>query len=98
MVIHIADYGVPSAGGYGAASIGNDPGVLIPAATEPGTVVSINITEAVKQAMGLGASFVAFRIQTATVTDNDGLNDVWFFASANWGTPSYRPAIQVSYR
>jgi hypothetical protein len=98
VVIHIADYGTPSAAGYGAASIGNDPGVLIPAATEPDRVVSIDVTEAAKQAMGLGASFVAFRIQTATVTDNDGLNDVWFFASANHETLSYRPAIPVSYR
>lgn len=97
-VIHIADYGTPSAVGYGAASIGNDPGVLIPAATEPLSVVSIDVTEAVKQAMESGASFVAFRIQTATVTNNDGLNDVWFFASANYETLSYRPAIQVSYR
>jgi len=98
VVIHIADYETPSAAGYWAESIGNDPGVLIPAATDPLSVVSIDVTEAVKQAMELGASFVAFRIQTATVTDNDSLNDVWFFASANNDNPSYHPAIQVSYR
>jgi hypothetical protein len=32
------------------------------------------------------------------VTDNDALNDAWFFASANNETPGYRPSLIVSYR
>jgi hypothetical protein len=97
VVIHIADYGTTSAAGYGATSIGNDPGVLILATTEPDAVVSVDVTDAIKQAMELEASFVAFRIQTETETDNDSLNDVWFFASANHDNSSYHPTIQISY-
>ncbi len=98
MVVHVADYGTPSQAAYSAASIGNDPGVLIAAGSEPDVVVTIDVTAAVKQAQALGASFVAFRIQTAAETDNDGLNDVWFFASANSPNAAARPVIRVSYR
>lgn len=44
-VIHIADPGAFNAASYGAPSIGNNPGVLIPAGTEPGSVVSIHVKE-----------------------------------------------------
>jgi hypothetical protein len=60
LVIHIAGDGVPTAADYGAPSLGNDPGVLIPAAGTPGEVVSVEATAAVKQALAAGASFVVF--------------------------------------
>ncbi len=98
VVVHVADYGTPSQAAYGAASIGNDPGVLIGGATEPEGLVAIDVTNAVKQAITAGASVVAFRIQTVDVTDRDDLNDVWFFASANNPNSAAWPAMRVSYR
>ena len=95
-VIHIADPGAFGAVSYGAPSIGNDPGVLIPAGSEPGSVVSINVKKAVQQALRAGSPFVTFRIQTNTETDRDGLNDVWFFASADNSDPATRPIIEVN--
>jgi len=81
LVVHIADYGTPSPAAYGSASLGNDPGVLIPATTDPvvSPSVSIDATAAIQQALRIGEQFAAFRIQTATESDLDGCNDVWFF-------------------
>ncbi|MEO5922976.1 MAG: hypothetical protein ABIR70_04030 [Bryobacteraceae bacterium] len=94
VVLHVADYGTPDLADYNAASIGNDPGILIAAAVQPsGASMSINIAAALQQAITAGFSFVTFRIQTATETDNDGLNDIWFFASADNATASHRPFL-----
>jgi len=75
IVVHV-DYGTPGGGAYAAPSIVNDPGVLIPAGVEPGSVVSIDVTQALQHALDAGSPLVAFRIQTAIETDGDGLNDV----------------------
>jgi hypothetical protein len=96
IVVHIADYAVPNGGIYVAPSIGNDPGVLIPAGVEPGSVVSIDMARAMQQALDAGSSFVAFRIQTAVETDGDDLNDQWFFWSADYQNVEARPVIEYS--
>jgi hypothetical protein len=96
VVIHIADYGDPGQEDYSAPSIGNNPGMLIQRNTQPSSVVSIDVTGAVRRAMRLGESFVAFRIQTATESDNDCFSDRWHFASADNPEASYRPTIQVN--
>jgi hypothetical protein len=94
-VIHIADSPVPTAADYGSPSVGNDPGTLIAAGVEGTTTVTVDATKAVQQALDAGQGFVAFRIQPAVETDGDGLNDLWFFASANRPTSALRPRLEV---
>jgi hypothetical protein len=94
-VIHIADDGAVNAADYGSPSVGNDPGVLIPAAVNPGDSVTVEATKAVQQALAAGRSFVVFRIQTSVETDGDGLNDLWFLASANNLVSARRPSLDI---
>jgi hypothetical protein len=54
---------------------------------------SLDVKAAMQQAINSGFSFVTFRIQTATETDNDGGNDLWFFTSANALDPAQQPNI-----
>jgi hypothetical protein len=94
-VIHIADSPEPTAADYGSPSIGNDPGTLVAAGVEAAATVSVDATQAVRQALNAGQGFVAFRVQTAVETDGDGLNDLWFFASGNRQTSALRPRLEV---
>ncbi|MFN7922631.1 MAG: hypothetical protein U0Q16_21180 [Bryobacteraceae bacterium] len=96
VVVHIGD-GVPLAAGYTTPSIGNDPGALISGASQPNSpIFTIDVKAAMQQAINAGFAFVTFRVQTAAETDNDGLNDLWFFAAADSGFPSERPAINYA--
>jgi hypothetical protein len=95
-VIHIADPGTPDATDYQSASIGNDPGILIAAGVDPPSLVSIDVKDAMQDAIDNGASFVAFRIQTATETDSDGCNDVWFIATEEAVAAATRPFLAFS--
>lgn len=95
LVVHVADYDSPDASDFNSVSIGNDPGVLIGAGVEAGAFLSIDVTAAVQQAINSSADFVAFRLETAVESDLDGLNDIFFFASANNTDASLRPTIEV---
>jgi hypothetical protein len=93
-IIHIADYVTPSADAYNSPSIGNDPGTIIPAGFQPLTrQVSLDVKAAMQQAINSGFAYVTFRIQTATETDNDGQNDLWFFTSGNALDPAQQPNL-----
>ena len=78
---------------YGSPSTGNDPGVLIPANSEPGATVSIDVTAALQQAIDTGAQYVAFRIQSAVETDGDSLNDTFGFDSGDATDAGLRPKL-----
>jgi hypothetical protein len=101
-VVHVPDYCLTKAGDgidcrtlddYNAPSLGNDPGVLIPAGNEPFATVQVDVTAAVLQALTARLPYVAFRIQTAIETDFDGNNDVWFVGAADSSTAGLRPAL-----
>lgn len=94
-VVHIADPGTPDATDYQSASIGNDPGTLIATGVEPPSLVSIDVTAAMQERIGNGASFIGFRIQTATETDYDGCNDVWFIRTEEFPELGGQPFIEV---
>jgi hypothetical protein len=98
-VIHIADYGrTASIAAYDTPSIGNDPGVVWGAnnVTSLG-LPPIDVTAAVIQARQAGYRFVTFRIQTVIETDNDGKQDVWYFAaSERANSPQYRPTLTIN--
>jgi len=96
-VIHISDYVLPNGGAYSSASLGNNPGTLIAAGAQPAArQVSIDVKAAMQQAINSGFSFVTFRLQTATETDGDNNNDLWFFASGDATDPAQRPFIEYA--
>ncbi|MEO8458505.1 MAG: hypothetical protein ABI559_11930, partial [Chloroflexota bacterium] len=84
------------ASAYGANSIGNDPGVLIPAGMQPGATVKINVTSAVFSAIQSGATYVAFRIQAAVETDNGSSNNTFGFWSGD--AAEHRPKLTYALR
>jgi hypothetical protein len=80
-VVHTADPETPDASDYHAASLGNDPGVLIGSGVEPAALVSIDVKAAMQERLDSSAPFIGFRIETATEWDGDDCNDVWFIAT-----------------
>lgn len=96
-VIHIADYGrTVSSAVYNASSIGNDPGVLWGADNVTDyQLPPIDVTAAVTQAKLAGYHFVTFRIQTATVTDGDSLEDAWYFCTSEQSR-EFRPTLIIN--
>ena len=96
-VVHIADYGTPDPTDYHSPSLGNDPGMLISVENPavPG-VLFVDVTNAMLQAIKLGAESVAFRIQAAIETDGDGCNDVFFFGASELSASDSRPVIQYA--
>jgi hypothetical protein len=92
-IINIDDSYVQNSEAYGAASIGNDPGVIVAADAEAPALLSIDVSAALQEAADVGDDFLTFRIQTAIETDWDGLNDVFFTASADHTTEAWRPVI-----
>jgi hypothetical protein len=94
-VLHVSeDTLIAHAGdGYGSPSIGNDPGVIVPAGVEAERVISIDVRAALQQALDSGAGHVAFRIQTATESDDDSMNDTFNIDLGASAFLAYRPQI-----
>lgn len=98
VVRHIADYGTLGSGDLDAMSIGNDPvGVLIGSTETPNVgYVSIDVTAAMQDDIANGRAFSTFMIRITTNTDDDDLNDLWVFASANNAGTGLDPYIEYS--
>lgn len=87
-VIHIDDYDVLAFSSFSLPSIGNDPGVLLSSSATPADqgYVYIDVTAAMQDDLINGRSWSTFRIQLDTSTDNDNLEDSWYFYTSNNGT------------
>jgi hypothetical protein len=93
-VICIEDPGGEDAIAYGSPSLCPDPGVLIASGTEaPAAELTIDVTDALQNAIDNDYQWLALRLQTATETDGDSSNDLYFFWSGNHDTESFRPRI-----
>jgi len=88
-VLHINDYGTLDASDFAAASIGNDPGVLIGSSATPNVgYVSVDVTAAMQDDINNGRSFTSYLLKMATDTDNDDLMDMWELDASEAGVLS----------
>jgi len=96
IVYHINDYGTLDGGDFGAASIDNDPGVLIPG-TDTVNIgyISIDVRSAMQDDVNHHRDFTTFMIRMETDTDGDTLNDFWRFESSRH-PDGYGPYIEYT--
>jgi hypothetical protein len=86
-------------GDWSAASIGNDPGIMIHALRPrvPVGYVSIDITAAMQDDLNNHRAYATFMIKESIDTDGDGKGDGWgFYAWEN--PPSVKPYVEYSVR
>ncbi|MEM4284799.1 MAG: hypothetical protein QW684_01125 [Candidatus Nitrosocaldus sp.] len=95
LVIHINDYGTLNASDFNAPSIGNDPGILIPANINPNQVVSISVKNAMQDDINNLRNFTTYMIRTANNTDGDSRRDQWRFYTMDSNTTN-APRIEYT--
>ncbi|MCS6767307.1 MAG: hypothetical protein NZ517_01020 [Candidatus Nitrosocaldus sp.] len=83
LVIHINDYGTLDVSDFNSPSIGNDPGVLIPASVDPSNPVSVSVKNAMQDDINNLRSFTTYMVRTANGTDGDTRRDRWEFYTRN---------------
>ncbi|MEM0446737.1 MAG: hypothetical protein QW574_04755, partial [Candidatus Nitrosocaldus sp.] len=96
LVIHINDYGTLDASDFNTPSIGNDPGVLIQASTNPSSAnVSISVLAAMQDDISNSRNFTTYMIRAANGSDGDNRGDRWHFYTRNSGTTN-APRIEYT--
>ncbi len=97
-VIHINDYVTLDGSDFNAPSIGNDPGVLIPANTNPNSrIVSISVHAAMQDDINNARNFTTYMIRTANNTDDDNRRDQWHFYTRNSGANAPRIEYTLAF-
>jgi hypothetical protein len=97
VVRHISDYGNLGSEDFDAASIGNDPGILIASTATPNIgYISIDVKAAMQGDINNGRPYSAFMIRMATTTDGDSKSDSWNFFTSEQGGTSQDPYIEYS--
>jgi len=93
-VIHIADYGTIDSSDFSAASIGNDPGVLLSGSATPNVgYVSIDVRAAMQDDMNHGRAWSTFMLRMSTTTDGNSDNDYWVFYTSRDASPAHHPYV-----
>ncbi|MEM2919924.1 MAG: hypothetical protein QXW14_00680 [Candidatus Nitrosocaldus sp.] len=96
LVMHINDYGTLDASDFNTPSIGNDPGVLIQASTNPSSAnVSISVLAAMQDDISNSRNFTTYMIRAANGSDGDNRGDRWHFYTRNSGTTN-APRIEYT--
>jgi hypothetical protein len=93
-VIHIADYDAIDTSDFSAASIGNDPGVLLSGSATPNVgYVSIDVRAAMQDDMNHGRAWSTFMLRMSTATDGNSDNDYWVFYTSRDASPAHHPYV-----
>lgn len=97
-VIHIADYGTLDTSDFTAASIGNDPGVLLNGTATPNVgYVSIDVRAAMQDDINHGRTWSAFMLRMSTNTDGSNDNDYWVFYTSRDASPDHHPYVAYDF-
>jgi hypothetical protein len=93
-VTHIADYGTIDSSDFSAASIGNDPGVLLSGSATPNVgYVSIDVRAAMQDDMNHGRAWSTFMLGMSTTTDGNSDNDYWVFYTSRDASSAHHPYV-----
>jgi len=97
VVRHINDYGTLDGSDLNAASILNDPGVLLSSSATPNVgYVSIDVKAAMQDDINKGRAFSSFMIKMITNTDADPTVDEWEFYTSEQSGTSQDPYVEYA--